>query len=81
MVAEYRSVGGSFQNDKPQLWSPGTFETHGSSSTYDLSPDGKRFAVLRVPESLATSVTKNDKFVMILDVFDELRRKIAPAKP
>ncbi len=80
MVAEYRAVGNSFQNDKPQVWSPGTFEGRGTAGTYDLAPDGKRFAVLRIPEASGNSVIKNDKFVLILNVFDELRRKTAPAK-
>jgi serine/threonine-protein kinase len=81
MVAEYRAVGNSFQNDKPQIWSPGTVVARGAAWTYDLAPDGKRFAVLRTPESSVSSVAKNDKFVLILDAFDELRRKAPPVKP
>jgi Tol biopolymer transport system component len=82
MVANYRLVGNAFQNDKPQVWSPGTFESRGPSTwTADLAPDGRRFAVLRIPETSANSPTKNDKFVLILDAFEELRRKINPAKP
>jgi serine/threonine protein kinase len=80
MVAAYRAVGNSFQNDKPQEWSPTTFEVRGNTSVYDLAPDGKRFAVLKIPETSATSATKNDKFVLILDAFDELRHRVPTGK-
>jgi serine/threonine-protein kinase len=82
MVANYRVVGSAFQNDKPQEWSSGTFESRGPYTwSFDLAPDGKRFAVLRSPATSEKSAAKNDKFVLILNVFDELRRKTAPAKP
>jgi hypothetical protein len=43
-------------------------------------PDGKRFVILRVPEVAGSSSVKNDKFVLILNAFDELRRKVAAQK-
>jgi hypothetical protein len=82
MVANYRVMGNAFQNDKPQEWAPGSFENRGATTwTSDLSPDGKRFLVLRIPEPSANSATKNDKFVLILNAFDDLRPKTTPAKP
>jgi hypothetical protein len=49
--------------------------------TFDLAPDGKRFAVLANPESESSTAEKRDKFVVILNAFDDLLRKSAPAKP
>jgi Tol biopolymer transport system component len=80
MVAAYRVVGNSFQADKPQLWSSGEVLFRGNTLTYDLAPDGKRFAVLRLPENPEAAAQKNDKFVLILNVFDELRRLTAAPK-
>ena len=82
MFVNYRAVGGAFQNDKPQEWSPGTFENRGPTTwSSDLAPDGKRFVVLSTPESIANSTAKNDKFILILNAFDDLRRKTPTAIP
>jgi Tol biopolymer transport system component len=82
MIANFRIVNGAFQNDKPQEWSPGTIENRGYTTwSSDLSPDGKRFVVLKAPEVAANSAVKNDKFVLILNAFDDLRRKTSAAKP
>ncbi len=78
MVVNYRAVNGSFQADKPALWSPGQLADRGGRPNYDVAPDGKRLAVLNVPEGQGSAVAKNDKFVLILNVFEELRRR-APA--
>jgi Tol biopolymer transport system component len=82
MVANFRVVNGGFQNDKPQEWSPGTIENRGYTTwSSDLSPDGKRFAVLKAPEVTANSGIKNNNFILILNAFDDLRRKSTAAKP
>ncbi len=86
MVATYRVVGDSFQADKPQLWSPGQFVYRGPWRNFDLAPDGKRFAVTNRPQSqenagphaVPYSAAKNDKFVVLLNAFDELRRVVPP---
>ena len=49
MVVTYTASGDSFRADKPQLWSPGQFTTSSGIGTFDLHPDGKRFAVLKAP--------------------------------
>ncbi len=50
MAVTYSAFGDSFHADKPQLWSPGQFADLGLSfHTFDLHPDGKRFAVLKAP--------------------------------
>jgi hypothetical protein len=78
MVATYRVVGNSFQADKAQVWSQGEVWGRGTSWTFDLAPDGKRFAMLKLPENQEATAEKNDKFVLILNVFDELRRVVTP---
>jgi len=80
MVATYHVVGGSFQADKPVLWSPGQFADIGGRPNYDLAPDGKRVVVLRYAESKEKTAEKEDKFVLILNVFDELRRRVPSGK-
>jgi Tol biopolymer transport system component len=80
MVAIYHVVGGSFQADKPVLWSPGQFADLGGRPNYDLAPDGKRVVVLRYAEGPEKTVGLNDKFVLILNVFEELRRRVPAGK-
>ncbi|HXY07690.1 MAG TPA: protein kinase [Terriglobales bacterium] len=78
MVSTYRVVGDSFQADKPQLWSPGQVANRGPWRNFDLTPDGKRFAVTYRQPSQEPAEMKNDKFVVLLDVFTELRRVASP---
>jgi serine/threonine-protein kinase len=76
MVAGYTAAGDSFTAGTPRLWSEGTnIVVRGTLRTFDLHPDGKRFAVLKAPA--AQDDTKQDKIVFIFNFFDELRR-IAP---
>jgi len=80
MVANYRVVGGSFQADKPVLWSPVQLADVGGRPNYDVAPDGKRVAALRYIESQEKAAEKHDKFVLVLNVFDELRRRVPAGK-
>ncbi len=80
MVANYHVVGGSFQADKPVLWSPGQFADLGGRPNYDVAPDGKRVVVLRFVESAGKIAEKDDKFVLIQNVFEELRLRIPAGK-
>jgi Tol biopolymer transport system component/predicted Ser/Thr protein kinase len=80
MVATYTVSGDSFHADKPRLWSPGQFTSRLSSifaASFDLHPDGKRFAVLR---SGTGEVPKVDKVSLISNFFDELNRKVPTGK-
>jgi serine/threonine-protein kinase len=79
MVATYTASGDSFQAGKPQLWSPGQFTGRGFISNFDLHPDGKRFAVLKTPET-ARAAAANNKVSFIFNFFDELRRKLPSGK-
>jgi hypothetical protein len=76
MVAPYTLEGDSFRAEKPRLWSEGRFAALPVSGTFDLHPDGQRFAVLRAPEA---AEVKQDRVVFILNFFDELWR-LAPAE-
>ena len=80
MVAPYRAASESFQADKPLLWSEGRFASRGNLTNFDLAPDGKRFAVLKIPESEEGANNRIDKFVMILNSFEELRRRVPSGK-
>ncbi|HWQ03569.1 MAG TPA: protein kinase, partial [Candidatus Nitrosotenuis sp.] len=80
MVAKYRVVGTSFQHDKPELWSPGQFSSRGTSVNFDPAPDGKQFAVLKVPDTSENTDNKLDKIILVQNVFEELRRVAPPKK-
>ncbi len=75
MFAPFAVVGDSFRADTPRLWSPTSIRTLGTTSPYDLHPDGKRLAVV----SFQDQSLVQDKVVFMFNVFDYLR-KIAPAK-
>jgi serine/threonine-protein kinase len=78
MVSDYRVVGNSFQADKPRTWSPGQFVNRGPWRNFDLAPDGKRFAVTNRPQSQEKAATKNEKFVLVLNAFDDIQRVASP---
>ncbi|MGD1093902.1 MAG: hypothetical protein ABSB35_18185 [Bryobacteraceae bacterium] len=78
VVVEYSVSGSSFIPGKPRPWSdvhlffPGTVNL-------DLAPDGKRFAVLTMPET--TNGERGQVHVtMLLNLFDELQRRIPVGK-
>jgi Tol biopolymer transport system component len=70
MVASYTAKGGAFVASKPRLWA----EKKDLGFSFDLAPDGKRFAVVQAEteQKGAAQVT------FLLNFFDELRRR-APA--
>ncbi len=77
MAAEYSAKGDSFILGKPQVWSPKHLAFLGFNYPYDLEPGGKRFAVILDPggtEKQAESPT--DSVNVLLNFFDELRRKV-----
>jgi serine/threonine-protein kinase len=74
VVVDYSVDGGSFVPGKPRLWSDKQLFFTGTSNL-DLAPDGKRFAVLALPD--APPGEKGTVHVtMLLNFFDELKRKI-----
>jgi hypothetical protein len=55
----------TFPAGKPQLWSPGQFtDFPGGVSNFDLHPDGKRFAVLKVPDTKRTATINKVSIVL-----------------
>ena len=75
MVASYAVDGDTFHPEQPRLWSPGRFLVRPRLTSYDLHPDGDRFAVAAVS---GVADLKQHNVVFIFNVFDELRR-VAPA--
>jgi serine/threonine-protein kinase len=74
MVVDYKVDGASFIPGKPRLWVEKQLFYTGSSNL-DLAPDGKRFAVLVMPE--ATVGEKGSVHIaFLLNFFDELKRRI-----
>jgi hypothetical protein len=79
MVVTYTGPGNSFHADKPQLWSPIESTDRGPGNyTFDLHPDGKRFAVLKAPGTGQTPAVNKVSF--IFNFFDELRSKFPTGK-
>ena len=79
MAVTYTASGDSFRADKPQLWSPGQLTNVGAGiSSFDLHPDGKRFAVLRVADT--GQATTASKVSFILNFSDEIRGKFQAGK-
>jgi hypothetical protein len=69
MVVSYTVKGASFIADKPRLWSGHRISSDG---TYDLAPNGKRFAIVESSEAEAKPTTQVN---VLLNFFDELRRR------
>jgi serine/threonine-protein kinase len=73
MVATYAAEGDSFRAEKPRKWSPGLAPPLAPfNGTFDLHPDGQRFAVLKAAEQRAEE--RRDHVVLIQNFFEELRR-------
>jgi serine/threonine-protein kinase len=80
MLAEYKAKGDFFAAGKPRVWSEKRLLDN-PSSPYDLAPDGKRFAVLLYPGGPAEPQQKStDSVTVLLNFFDELKRRVAAGK-
>ena len=76
MVAPYTVEGEDFRPEKPRPWSETRFVArprNGPIRSFDLHPDGNRFALARETQTEA----KQDKLTFFFNFFDELRR-VAP---
>jgi Tol biopolymer transport system component/DNA-binding winged helix-turn-helix (wHTH) protein len=78
MVTSYTAKGDSFAAGKPQVWAQKNLTFLGGNYPYDLAPDGKRFAVVLNPGG--TEVRPTDSVTVLLNFFDELRRKVPSRK-
>jgi Tol biopolymer transport system component/predicted Ser/Thr protein kinase len=75
MTTHYSTVGDSFEAEKPRRWSNFQLLALGLQPTFDLAPDGKRFAVFAGPNSLPGQNAAVHVSV-ILNFFDLLRRGV-----
>ena len=76
MVASYTVKGDSFAPGKPQVWSQKRLLER-PSSTFDLAPNGKRFAVFLYPDGTAEEEHKlTDSITVLLNFGDELQRRV-----
>ena len=79
MVANYYASGDSFHAEKPQLWSPSRFTGVAAGNySFDVHPDGKRFAVVKDPNTLQPVAVNKVNF--IFNFFDEVRGKFPPGR-
>jgi serine/threonine-protein kinase len=75
MVVDYSVDDGTFVRGKPRLWSDKQL-FYGGFPNVDLAPDGRRFAVLALPET-PPGEKGTVHVTMLLNFFDELKRRIA----
>jgi Tol biopolymer transport system component len=78
MTASYTVKGDTFVAEKPWVWIAELGAAAGNA-TWDLAPDGKRVAVLTPVESVEAPKQEHE-IVMLLNFFDELRRKVPVGK-
>jgi hypothetical protein len=77
MVVDYNATGDSLTAGKPRVWSQKSFAWLGGCYPYDLAPDGKRFAFVLNPYAAGEqSIKPTDSVMVLLNFFDELRRKV-----
>ena len=74
MVVDYTVEGAAFVPGKQRLWSEKQLFYAGTSNL-DLAPDGKRFAVLMMPEG-APGEKGTVHVTVLLNFFDEVNRRI-----
>jgi Tol biopolymer transport system component/DNA-binding winged helix-turn-helix (wHTH) protein len=77
MVTSYKDSGDSFVAAKPRAWSGKHPLDLGQLQSYDVAPDGKRFAAVLYADGIAEPKPVTH-LTFLLNFFDELRRR-APA--
>jgi len=79
MVVAYTVSGDSFVAERPKLWSTQSLNLMnlGALSTFDLHPDGRRFAVVKAPGPADAPL---NKVTFISNFFDEVRSKMFAGK-
>ncbi len=80
MVLDYAVNGGSFVPGKPEMWSPRSLVYVGGIYPYDIAPDGKRFAVVLDTAAPEEEQRRTESVMVLLNFFDELRRKVPGGK-
>jgi len=78
MVADYTVEGDSFRPEKPRLWVDKQFEfLPGISPSFDTSGDGKRMVWFPAAER-PVAPSGNVHLTVLLNWFDEVRRRLSP---
>jgi len=77
MVTTYSTVAGTFAADKPRVWTTIAGVGDTGFSSYDLAPDGKRFAIFTRPD--ADRRVEESRINLLFNYFEEIRR-LAPGK-
>ena len=70
MVVDYTVKGDAFETGKPRPWVGQLLADVGNNRPYDLSPDGRRFAVF-------TPGVRQTRVMLLVNFFDEVRRRVA----
>ncbi len=80
MAVAYTATGDRFVAEKPRVWLAklGGFRA-GFGTAWDLAPDGKRVAVV-TPTETPGAPRQDHEVVMLLNFFDELRRRVPLAR-
>jgi eukaryotic-like serine/threonine-protein kinase len=76
MVVNYGVRGTEFSAEKPRLWSDRRLFNQGVLPSFDLAPDGKRFAVV-LPRDGDQPRPDASHVTLLLNFFDEVRRRVA----
>jgi predicted Ser/Thr protein kinase len=79
MVVNYSIRGAEFSADKPRLWSDRRLFNYGNAPTFDLAPDGKRFAAM-MPSGGDQPPPNQNHVTLLLNFFDEVRRRVPAGK-
>ena len=80
MVVSYTVKGDAFVADIPRLWSTQRLANTGMVANVDIAMAGTRFAAL-MPADAAEPRETRGHFTLVLNFFDEVRRRLAaPAK-
>jgi serine/threonine-protein kinase len=74
MTVDYQARGESFEAGNPRLWTEFTLNAAAALSPYDVAPDGKR--IVSNPRFSDSDDKGSVHVELILDFFDELRRRI-----
>jgi Tol biopolymer transport system component len=74
MAVSYSVTGGKFVPDKPRVWLAKV-----GGTAFGLTPDGKRLVVLAQPDPADTPKPAHE-VVLLLNFFDELRRRLHEGK-
>jgi serine/threonine-protein kinase len=76
MVANYAVKGDSFIPQRPRQWYGKRIANIGNAKNLDLALDGKRFVVL-MPAEAAEERERQSHVTLVMNFFDEVRRRVA----